>query len=460
MENKIKLMSQEESRINQLIENIQKIVRVDSVRNLDDATDDSKFGSGTGKALDVYLELAKEIGMRTYRDDQGYYGYAEVGPESATEMIAVLGHVDVVPVGDLKQWTMAQPFSGDIVDECIVARGSLDDKGPMVVNLMAVKNLLDLNVKLTKRIRIIIGTAEETTWECIAKYNEKEEKPTIAYSPDANFPLISAEKTIQQFDGIKKDVNNSFTLIANGAYNAVNDKVTYSGSKEEELAKQLDKLAYKYEKDENGITVSGKSAHSMACYLGENAIYKIVEAMYQIGERSQTIDFIYNKLLHTYHAELMCGDIQDEVSGKLTLNVGWIKIEKDQEAIGFDTRIPVLVDEDEIIATYKKELEANGLEINLQKKSDKLYKSEDSLLVSTLLSAYKEVTGEMDAKPLSSGGGTYARAVHNTVAFGMVFSKHKMIDLMHQPNERLEIKFLAPALEIYTLALYKLLESK
>ncbi len=72
------------------------------------------------------------------------------------------------------------------------------------------------------------------------------------------------------------------------------------------------------------------------------------------------------------------------------------------------------------------------------------------------MGVYKEVTGDVDAKPLSSGGGTYARAMKKGVAFGMVFADQGMIDKMHQANECLEIKFIQPALEIYTNVIAKL----
>ncbi|MGL5020558.1 MAG: hypothetical protein ACRC5R_00825, partial [Mycoplasmatales bacterium] len=64
-------------------------------------------------------------------------------------------------------------------------------------------------------------------------------------------------------------------------------------------------------------------------------------------------------------------------------------------------------------------------------------------------------TGLTDVKPLSSGGGTYSRAIKNCVAFGMLFDKQ--VDRMHQPNEALDIDVIAPATEIYANAIYKLL---
>ncbi|WOO87578.1 Sapep family Mn(2+)-dependent dipeptidase [Mollicutes bacterium LVI A0039] len=456
MRKNIKLKAHEQ--VNETITKIQEIVRIDSVRDTDNAAPGAPFGQGIRDSLDMFLNMASEIGLRTYADPEGRYGYAEIGPEN-TEMIGILGHVDVVPVGELSQWTKGLPFAADIVDDAIIGRGTLDDKGPMVMNLMAVKTLLECGVEFNKRVRFIVGCAEETTWECMNAYTELEEMPTTGFTPDANFPVIHAEKTIVRFDGVKKNVNNNFTLIAEGAYNSVNDKATYTGSKIAEVVSELEKLDATFEQTEISVTVKGKSAHAMATHLGVNAIYILATAMYNAGERSKSVDFIAEKMADTFYGEKICGEVHDEVSGKLTLNIGWVKITETEEAIGFDSRIPVLVDAKQIIETYKKAIENYGIEYIGFKETEALYEPADGPLVSTLLNVYREVTGDHDTKPLTTGGGTYARAAKGTVAFGCVFGSFDMIDNMHQPNECLELRFIPMALEIYALAIYDLLNN-
>ncbi len=439
------------------IKNIQTMVRIDSVRDLDSKEIGAPFGKGIGIALDTFIEMCKEVGLETYRDVDGYYGYAEIGPKDA-EMIGILGHLDVVPIGDIKQWTEAQPFSGDIVDGKIVSRGTLDDKGPMVMNLMAIKALLNAGVKFDKRVRLIFGCAEETTWECMNKYVELEEMPTIAFSPDANFPLINAEKTIHHFDMISKNDSTDYTIESLGAYNSVADYCTYTGGdvdKLEELAKESN---YEYKRDENSITILGQSAHAMATHLGDNAIFKMAHICVLAGITSPAINFINDKLFGTFNGENICGLVEEEVSGKLTLNIGFLEIKNGQEKVGLDTRIPVLIDHEEIIAQYKEAIESYGGEYSPKKSQAKLYVPEDSKLVSTLMQVYKDVTGDVDAKPLSSGGGTYSRAMDNCVAFGCVFTNMDMTDNMHQPNESYDLNFLKQGLEIYGLAIYRLLK--
>lgn len=455
MKDKIKEISI--NTVDSVVKSIQEQVRIDSVRDTDNKSDGAPFGPGIKKSLDLFVTRAQEFGMRTFMDPDGFYAYAEVGDENLKEMIGIVGHVDVVPVGDISQWTEAKPFSGDIVDNKIIGRGSLDDKGPVIINLHAVKNLLDLNVELTKRIRIVVGGAEETTWECIDKYNKEQEAPTIAYSPDANFPLINAEKFIAQMD-IEGTVDVDFTVEAMGAYNAVCDRVKYTAHDLNPLINELTKLNYEHEVQEDCIIVKGKSAHAMAAHLGDNAICKLAEAMKNIGQTCEVIEFLTQKVKNTTSAELIQGKVSDEISGDLKFNIGRISIKDGVQYLGVDTRVPVLCDENKILNVYEECIKEFGLNFKIHKKQEKLYVEEDSFLIQSLLGAYKDVTQELDAKPLSSGGGTYARAIDNCVAFGCVFEHENMIDKMHQPNECFEIKFLSKALEIYTTALNNLLK--
>ncbi len=286
----------------------------------------------------------------------------------------------------------------------------------------------------------------------------KEEAPDLGYTPDANFPIIHAEKTIVQFDARGEVATDlGFTVQSNGAYNAVPDSAVYTGSKVEEIAAKLDELGYEYKiLSEDKIDVAGVAAHAMACHLGQNAITRLAEAMFAVGETTNAIEFLATKMKETKHGELVCGNVEDDVTGKLTLNAGNISIAEGKEVIGFDSRIPVLVDEKEVFAKYDQAITEAGMEYVQLKVQDKLYVAEDDELIQTLMNVYKEVTGDQDAKLLTTGGGTYARSMKKGVAFGMVFTKEGMIDNMHQANECLEVKFIQPALEIYTNALYEL----
>src|SRR5699024_854074 len=102
-------------------------------------------------------------------------------------------HVDVVPVGT--GWE-TDPFSPVIKDGRIYARGSSDDKGPGVAAYYALKMIKDLDLPVSKKIRFIIGTDEESGWMCMDHYLANEPIPDFGFSPDAEFPIINGEKGI------------------------------------------------------------------------------------------------------------------------------------------------------------------------------------------------------------------------------------------------------------------------
>ena len=74
----------------------------------------------------------------------------------------------------------------------------------------------------------------------------------------------------------------------------------------------------------------------------------------------------------------------------------------------------------------------------------------------TLIRVYKEQTGDEDAKPLSIGGGTYARALGTGVAFGATFPGS--VELAHQKDEYIEIEDLVLNAKIYAHAIAELVK--
>lgn len=109
------------------------------------------------------------------------------------EPFAILAHLDVVPAGS--GWTHA-PFGGEIENGKLYGRGAMDDKGPAVVCLYALKALKDEGFQPRKTIKLIVGCNEECGWGCIDHYKQCAEMPKVGFTPDADFPVIYAEKGI------------------------------------------------------------------------------------------------------------------------------------------------------------------------------------------------------------------------------------------------------------------------
>ena len=83
-----------------------------------------------------------------------------------------------------------------------------------------------------------------------------------------------------------------------------------------------------------------------------------------------------------------------------------------------------------------------------------LYVPKDSELVQKLTKVYCEETGDMDAKPIAIGGGTYAKSFDNMVAFGPIFPGEE--EVIHAPNEYANMDNLVRSIQITAAAMYEL----
>jgi predicted dipeptidase len=324
-----------------LISSIKDLVHIPSVIN-EDSTQ-YPFGENINKALKRALEICEGLGFKTYYDPDGYYGYAETG--EGDELLGILGHLDVVPAGALDVWKH-NPYDAVLEDGKLYGRGTQDDKGPALTALYACKALMNLGVKFKKRVRFIFGTDEESLWRDMKQYMEKEEKPTMGFTPDSTFPLIYSEKgLLQALLGAKNE--SGLHLQGGNAFNSVPDNIVYTGEKLEELKTKLKELGYDYENAEKGIKVIGKPAHAQVTEDGINAICRLAIALKEIDISSKAVDFIASEIGEDPFASKIFGDCEDTDSGKLKFNIGKISL-NDNETLSIDIRIPVSVKKEEI----------------------------------------------------------------------------------------------------------------
>lgn len=410
------------------------------------------FGQGIRNALDEMMKICDELGFKTYEDPDGYYGYAEVG--QGDKLFGVICHLDTVPAGDLSKWDH-DPFKGTVIDNAIYGRGSQDDKGPGIAALFAVKALMDQGYQFNHRIRFIYGTDEEILWRGIAEYNQKEAPIDAGISPDAEFPLIYAEKGLQQ-SYLVGPGTDQLKLSLKNAFNAVPDNAVYDGPKQEEVKAALDKHGFEYTSDDQTITVLGKSVHAMMAPEGTNAVLRLAIALSEVFD-FKPLDFIGELFKEDATGTNVLGDVKDE-SGHLTFNISSLEINEQETRMQIDLRIPVTIDRDQLLEKLSKQVAAYDLKYVHFDYLAPLYVPKDSQLVQTLMEVYKEQTGDEDAEPQISGGATFARTMNNCVAFGGMLPTTP--DYMHQANEQWPLADMYKAMEIYAQAIKKLCTDK
>lgn len=437
----------EESHLTECYQAIKHVVSFPSVCN--EGENGTPFGQAIQDCLEDTLELCKSLGMRTYIDPEGYYGYAEIG--EGEELFAVLCHLDVVPVGDESKWT-TPPFEANIRDGRIYGRGTQDDKGPTMIALYALKSLLDKDVTFNKRLRFIFGTDEETLWRCLNRYAEKEEKATMGFAPDSGFPLTFAEKKLLQVklhgpgcEQVQADLG--------GAFNMVPDEVLIEDPINEKVAEALSKKDIPYDLEDGKLHIKGKSVHSKDSDQGINAVMRYLIGLNEVIDHP-LVKFLVEKIGENALAyDLVGTDKKDDVSGPLTLNVARVTLDKDHSEACLDLRMPVKIEKDEMTQPIIDKAKEYGVEYEEFDYLDSLYVPLDSKLVTTLLNVYREHTGDM-TEAISSGGATFARTMDNCVAFGAHLPQYEETE--HQIDEFIELDNVKVAMEIYADALYQL----
>ena len=185
-----------------MIASLQKVIRINSEEK-DPVTDSDgriyPFGAGVQEALEATLEIGRQLGFEV-RNVDNYGGHIDF-PGKNGKIMAIIGHLDVVPAGS--GWSH-EPYGGEIADGKMYGRGTLDDKGPVISCLYAMKALKDAGFVPEPTVRLILGLDEESGWKGIKYYFEKEKRPDYGFTPDADFPLINGEKGLMIFGLAKK----------------------------------------------------------------------------------------------------------------------------------------------------------------------------------------------------------------------------------------------------------------
>lgn len=432
----------------EIIEGIRESVKICSIKGK--VVEGAPYGEGPKAALINALEQAEKLGLKAKNIDNKI-GYAEIGEGS--EMVAILGHLDIVPLGE--GWKH-DPLGAEIHDGVIYGRGVSDDKGPTIGSLYALKAIKDLGIEYNKRIRVIFGTDEESGSTCVAHYiSSGQEMPVAGFTPDADFPIINAEKGMVSFV-FKKALNNNenyelLNLSGGTAKNVVMPSVEIKMN-----TKMPVSIQGKEYKENFVCEVMGKSAHASTPEKGENAFLKLMKDLENAdikGDFKDFIDFVNKEINMETNGKTLGISCCDEPSGALTMNLGVVSFENNTISVIVDIRYPVTKTPDFIEENIKAKAKKYGVEVADVKRVNPLFVPKDSELIQKLSDVYKAYTGS-EATLLGIGGGTYAKSFPNMVAFGPAFPGEDHV--IHQPNENISIESLIKGIKIYASAILEL----
>lgn len=443
---------------------LQEMIRIPSVK--DRPAPNAPFGENIKKALDYTLALCGKLGFETKNVD-GYAGYAQL-PGEASEQLGILCHLDVVPAGE--GW-LHPPFNGLLENRTIYGRGAVDDKGPAVSAIYALKALKDAGARFKKTPRLIFGCDEESGWECMEYYAQKVGMPDMGFSPDADYPIINTEKGIYHAQ-LKKKLNlcGNYTLSIHGGTraNVVPD------SAQAHIEGNIDKLAevlLDYDCASNGlsftaqknvldITSKGISAHASQPFMGQNAFFPLLELLDKLslgGEEGHIVQMLNCAFVNKTDGSGISGlKIQDEF-GPLTINLGLLDAgsfyggEDGEISLTLDVRFPVSYSYQYIEDNLSKFF--NGWTLIRGHVQAPHHTPEKHELVQALKKVYKEYFGR-EGKCLAIGGGTYARALKTGVAFGI--TPEGEISPAHNKEESISVQQLILNAKVFAAAIEEL----
>lgn len=446
-----------------IVSDIAELVRIPSTEDLGaaDPSANAPFGPGPRAALDAALAMAERMGFATH-DVDGYLGLADWQGETDTQL-GIIGHVDVVPAGP--GWTV-EPFDVTRREGYLLGRGVIDDKGPLVVALHAVKLWKDAGAQFPYTVRLMFGANEETGMDDVRYYRERFADPAFLITPDAEFPVCYGEKglfdatlTSAPLDG---GVIHSITGgVATNAVPGCAEALVQACAADLPAAERI-----AVEDAGNGlarIAATGKSAHASLPDQGISAIgllehYLIDNGLCSESERA-FLELSCQLIDHPDGSGLGIA-CEDEHFGALTVVGGTVSYEDGCIKQTLDSRFPTSITPDELAARLEEAAGTAGASVEVTRREAPFVMQPDAPHIRALLEAYNQATGE-NAEPFTMGGGTYARKFSCAASFGPEMpwvSTPEWVGGMHGPDEGVSEELLKQAFRIYALTLPKLMQ--
>lgn len=419
-----------EAHLNEMLEDIKELCRIDSTKG--SYRQGKPFGQGCFEALAEGLQMGEKYGFAIHNYNN-YVGTIDLNDRE--KQLDILAHLDVVPAGD--GWTVTEPFEPVVKDGNIYGRGTSDNKGPAVAALYSMRAIKELEIPVTKNVRLILGTDEECGSSDIEYYYNQEEEAPMTFSPDAEFPVINIEKGMLhgyfESDFDKSEVLPRMVSFKSGTKSNVvpprafalfegldgSDTEAFAHTLEEELGVQFDVTS------ENGymkIEAVGEGAHASTPWKGKNALTGLLTLIEKLNladcGQMQTVKALNRLMPHgDWYGKNLGIAMQDELSGDLTLAFSMLEITETGMKGEFDSRCPICSNEENTLLVAKKSMEEQGIRFKTESMIPPHHVDGESHFVKTLLKCYEMYTGNK-GECIAIGGGTYVHHLKNGVAFG------------------------------------------
>ncbi|MEC4724789.1 dipeptidase [Shewanella sp. D64] len=428
-------------------------------------------------------QLTLELGL-SY-SDHGYVLLIGLGEHD--DKLGIITHGDVQPANPLL-WAQ-NPYILDTHSQPgqLIGRGTEDDKGAIVTAMYAMKSIKDKQLKLSKRIELMVYLAEESDWDPLKAFLKTYTPAEINITIDAEYPVVTAEKgwsqiafTVPNIDKgiINKDpVENRAELLSfSGGYFSSQipqqARATLSNVSSSLLSKlkadvlKQKRMLYRFERQGNELTIyaDGKAAHSSSPEDGVNAVTHLAELLsshpWPKSQASLTLAFIHELVGLGIEAEKF-GNIayRDDFMGPMTLAPTVVEQTDGGTKVTLNLRRPVGKTPELLDVQTTRELKAwqnkHGVSLlGVETYWGKPMIMEDAPHLNTLLAVFSHFTGVNDPQPVAIGGSTNSKLFPNALSFGPTMPGKEYTG--HTENEFMTQEQFMLNLKMYTAAFIEL----
>ena len=446
----------------EMVRDLMRLIRVPSIRS--DPKPGAPFGEACLKGLLEAVSLFRENGFDARVSEGNRYGIAAYGEGPS---VGLFGHTDVVPVGD--GWDYCPPFEPAEIDGCVIGRGSIDNKAAIVISLYVLRAVRDLGLPIGGKIVVFIGSAEETGMEDIEAFVKECPMPDFSIAPDNDYPVSLGEKGICRFFVRSRESFTDILSFEGGlAFNVVLDKVKIGIRSDSALARAIPDAVKGNDafslSDEDGIltlTAKGVTAHASMPKDSVNAAAiacKLLLSLPALGEGDRRILAKAADLLSGVYGEPFDLTRDDPYFGPVTTVNGIVRTVGGKFELSFDFRYGTSVPACEIERKIEKTLARVGFDPVSLDNDEGFRLPEDQPAAKTVIGIYRALTGDANAKPYYSAGGTYARHLKNAFSVGTSLPGYPTPKMRvghggeHQPDECINVEGLVGA-TLMTLAM-------
>ena len=443
----------------ELLSELVSLMKIDS--SLSEKKAEKPFGDGAALAMEKMAEIMESHGFEAKNYDNYVIACDLNDKEKAVDILA---HLDVVPGGD--GWSVTTPFVPVIKDGRIYGRGSSDDKGPAMAAFYAMRAIKELGIPVSKNARLILGGCEECGGGEIEYYYEREPHAPACFSPDADFPVINAERgnTTVCFSADVENGDKDITGFYFGEKrNVISSKgfFTVCGLTDDEIYNAIKAKAEQMQLDfsvkDGRVSVFGEGGHSSTPENARNPLtgaLEMVKCLDLDGENTKKLSLLSDMFpFGVHHGESAGVDMEDDVSGRISASLNVLNTENGRFCGILDCRVPDCATKENCADILEKGFIACGFDVDKIGIREAHIVPADSPFVSTLLGSYEKITGKK-GKPIAIGGGTYVHDIENGVAFGC--AEEEFDNHMHGADEFMCLDTLFESVRIFADAITEL----